>query len=205
LARMAMFGLIVSGRLVSTSWEQAGPTNVVAEIQDADSVNHVVIFLTGAVPFPEGMGGSVYFCWPQPDGVGQVWQLLGVISNTKPSAIFRIGRLKKNAGDENITNSFMELGQVPRHNAMVGISVEPLVVIEGLTPAAQTEASNVSSFMEFSQKTLESLFNYCSSFAMAPADTHSRPTEQFVPLSVLQQWYSNFERRLQQNPYFWRK
>merc|ERR1712172_371082 len=115
--------------------------------------------------FPEGMGGSVYFCWPQPDGVGQVWQLLGVISNTKPSAIFRIGRLKKNAGDENTTNSFMEL----------------------------------------SQETLESFFNYCSSFAMAPADTHSRPTEQFVPLSVLQQWYANFERRLQQNPCFWRK
>ena len=70
---MAMFGLIVSGRLVSTSWEQASPTNVVAEIQvllamgykghlgaslfvqDADSVNHVVIFLTGAIPFPEGL------------------------------------------------------------------------------------------------------------------------------------------------------
>lgn len=30
-----MFGLIVSGRLVSTSWEQAGPTNVIAEIQVA--------------------------------------------------------------------------------------------------------------------------------------------------------------------------
>ena len=33
ICRMAMFGLIVSGRLVSTSWEQASPTNVVAEIQ----------------------------------------------------------------------------------------------------------------------------------------------------------------------------
>jgi len=117
-----MFGLIVSGRLVSTSWEQASPTNVVAEIQDADSVNHVVIFLTGAIPFPEGMGGSVYFCWPQPDGANQVWQLLGVISNTKPSAIFRIGRLKKNAGDENPTNSFMELGQAPSEMGLGSLS-----------------------------------------------------------------------------------
>ena len=29
-------------------------------------------------------------------------------------SIGRIGRLKKNAGDENTTNSFMELGQAPR-------------------------------------------------------------------------------------------
>jgi len=204
---MAMFGLIVSGRLVSTSWEQLSPTNLIAEIQDADSVNHVVVFLTGAVPFPEGMGGAVYFCWPQPDGGNQVWQLLGVLSNTKPSAIFRIGRLKRSANDENenLTNSFMELGQPPRRNAMVGISVEPLVVIDGQTPAAQTEASSVSTFMEFSQKMLENLFNYSSSFAISATDARLRPSETFVPFSVLQQWYSNFERRLQQNPYFWRK
>ena len=44
---MSMFGLIVAGRLVSTNWEQVSPTNVVAEITDADSVNHIVIFLTG--------------------------------------------------------------------------------------------------------------------------------------------------------------
>ena len=44
-----MFGLIVAGRLVSTSWEQVSPTNLVAEIIDADSVNHIVIFLTGSV------------------------------------------------------------------------------------------------------------------------------------------------------------
>ena len=74
--------------------------------QDADSVNHVVIFLTGAVPFPEGttihthgnapvdklceqsmhltdtgMGGSVYFCWPQPDGVGQVTGVIIIASH----------------------------------------------------------------------------------------------------------------------------
>ena len=43
-----MFGLIVSGRLVSTNWEQISPTNVVSEIVDADNVNHIVIFLTGS-------------------------------------------------------------------------------------------------------------------------------------------------------------
>merc|ERR1711955_87803 len=99
------------------------------------------------------MGGAVYFSWPQSEG-GQSWQLLGTISNSKPSAIFRVAKLKGSSQDdnkENITNSFMELGHPPRLNAMVGISVEPLVVIEGQTPAAQTEASNVSSFMEFGQ------------------------------------------------------
>ena len=27
-------------------------------IQNADDINHVVVFMTGTQPFPEGMGGS---------------------------------------------------------------------------------------------------------------------------------------------------
>ena len=46
---MAMFGLIVAGRLVSTNWEQISPTNLVSEIPAADTVNHLVVFLTGNV------------------------------------------------------------------------------------------------------------------------------------------------------------
>lgn len=201
-----MFGLIASGRLVQTNWEQISPTNCVAELVDADSVNHIVVFLTGQIPFPEGMGGSVYFAWPDPLGQPPVWQLLGNVTNAKPSAIFRIARLKRiNDENQNINNSFAMLGNAARINAMVGISVEPLVDIEGQTPAAQTEAANVSTFMEFSQKMLENLFNFASSFAMSASDMRQRPGESYVPLSALQQWYTNFERRLQQNPNFWRK
>ena len=166
----------------------------------------------------------MYFCWPQAGG-GQAWQLLGTINNNKPSAIFRlvatvnygesivvsclmtcrISKLKSADENLNITNSFMSLGQRSRANAMVGISVEPLVNIEGQTPAAMTEAAKVSTFMEFGQKMVENLFNFASSFAVTGGEMRSRSGETFVPFSCLQQWYSNFERRLQHDPNFWRK
>jgi hypothetical protein len=49
--------------------------------------------MLGTVPFPAGMGGAVYFSFPDPVG-GQIWQLLGFITNDKPSAIFKISQLK---------------------------------------------------------------------------------------------------------------
>lgn len=62
-------------------------------LPDYENVNHVVVFMLGTVPFPAGMGGAVYFSFPDPS-VGQVWQLLGFITNDKPSAIFKISGLK---------------------------------------------------------------------------------------------------------------
>merc|ERR1740128_418346 len=55
------------------------------------------------------MGGAVYFAWPDPSGGPPNWQLLGYITNQKPSAIFRISKLK---GGEaaSVTNSFSMLG-----------------------------------------------------------------------------------------------
>ena len=76
--------------------------------------------------------------------------------------------------------SFMSLGS-QRKNAMVGISVEPLVNIEGQTPAAHTEAAKVSTFMEFGQKMVENLFNYASSFAVSGGEMRSRTGQTFVP------------------------
>ncbi len=159
--------------------------------------------MSGSIPFPDGMGGAVYFSWPQPDG-GQSWQLLGTLNNNKPSAIFRISRLKSSEENTNVTNSFGAMMQ-NRTNAIVGISVEPLVNIEGQTPAAMTEAAKVSTFMEFGQKMVENLFNFASSFAVSGGEMRARSGETFVPFSCLQQWYNNFERRLQHDPNFWRK
>jgi hypothetical protein len=77
---------------VQTDAQQVGPTQIVFNLPDAETIHHIVIFLTGAQPFQDNTGGAVYYCFPSPQG--QSWQLLGFISNVKPSAIFKIAKVK---------------------------------------------------------------------------------------------------------------
>lgn len=194
-----MFGVIVSGRLVQTDAKPISETQVLFDLPDADHINHVVVFMTGQTPFPDGLGGAVYFSWPS--SAGQSWHLLGHISNMKPSAIFKISTLKTDAA--NSANPFGDMAP-QSHLAQIGISALPLSELEQQTPAAQAAISTMEPFVEFSKKMCENLFNYVSSFAQTQSQMTPNPTETFVRLSTLQTWYQNFERRLQQNPYFWR-
>ena len=89
--------------------------------------------------------------------------------------------------------------------AQIGISLEPLAQLAQQTPAQGTTASGVDSFVAFSQTMLENFMNYAASFTVSPAQIMSAgPSDTYVPLSTLQKWYSNFERRLQHNPHFWK-
>lgn len=84
-----MFGLLLSGRLVDTGFREVDASHAVIDILDVNPFNHVVVFLTGQQPFPDGMGGAVYFSWPDP-AAPPTWQFLGSITNAKPSAIFKV-------------------------------------------------------------------------------------------------------------------
>ncbi|KAI9597135.1 hypothetical protein BDF19DRAFT_435972 [Syncephalis fuscata] len=92
-----MFGCLAAGRLVTR-------------------VNHLVVFLTGAIPFEEGYGASVHLLWPGAD-----WQLLGMLCNEKPSAIFRL---------RDLTNLQTPAATSEAVTAMIGLSVEPLSIIQ---------------------------------------------------------------------------
>lgn len=193
---------------MNTSVQQANDNTFLLTLDHAGSINHIVVFLTGQVPFSEGFGGSIYIGWPGPDGTidNVSWQLLGYITNDKPSAIFKISRVKPTdsplnpfSGSMGALSTSMLTGQ-----ALVGISVEPLSDIAQKTPSANTEASTVSQFAEFSQKMLENLFNFASSFAVDPRQAVLSPSETYIPASALQQWYGNFQRKLQANPTFWK-
>lgn len=198
-----MFGCVVAGRLVQTDAVQVSSDKFVFNLADYESVNHVVVFMLGTVPFPAGTGGAVYFSFPDPNsggGGGPVWQLLGFITNDKPSAIFKISGLKAGVGGSHPFGAMAP----PSSVAQVGVSVEALELLAQQIPASSAAVSTVDSFLDFTQKMLDNLYNFASSFAVSQAQMAPNPTETFIPSSCILKWYENFQRRLAQNPNFWK-
>jgi len=139
----------------------------------------------------------VYFSWPD-ENARPNWQLLGVLSNNKPSAIFKLSNLKQHFDITNQPiNAFSQFPSISI-NAQIGISIEPLLNAEMQTTSIEP-AQNVSTFVEFTQKMVQNLYNYVSSYAVdGPQQT------SMVPLLSVQKWYENFERKLNLNPNFWK-
>ncbi|CAH1763207.1 20392_t:CDS:2 [Entrophospora sp. SA101] len=82
-----MFGCIVAGRLIQTNLQQVDVNKYIFELPDAANINHIVVFLLGTISFDPGYAATVHFLWPGSEGG---WKLLGMLSNEKPSAIFRL-------------------------------------------------------------------------------------------------------------------
>ncbi|ERE77964.1 Protein of unknown function DUF775 containing protein [Cricetulus griseus] len=223
-----MFGCLVAGRLVQTAAQQVAEDKFVFDLPDYENINHVVVFMLGTIPFPEGMGGSVYFSYPDSNGV-PVWQLLGFVTNGKPSAIFKISGLKsvrEHSSDicsgelygewETEETKIGRAGEGSQHPfgamnivrtpsvAQIGISVELLDSLAQQTPVGSAAVSSVDSFTQFTQKMLDNFYNFASSFALSQAQMTPNPSEMFIPANVVLKWYENFQRRLAQNPLFWK-
>ncbi|XP_066562375.1 protein Hikeshi [Amia ocellicauda] len=196
-----MFGCLVAGRLVQTDVQQVASDKFVFNLPDYENINHVVVFMLGTVPFPAGMGGAVYFSYPDLSGA-PVWQLLGFITNEKPSAIFKISGLKSGVGGEH-PFGMMAVPQIPSV-AQVGVSIEPLAQLTQQTPVASATVCTVDSFTQFTQKMLDNLYNFTASYAVSQAQMTPNPSEMFIPASVILKWYENYQRRMAQNPNFWK-
>lgn len=85
-------------------------------------------------------------------------------------------------------------------DGLLGISVEPLSTLEQQIQATNITPSTVASNVEFVSKMLNNFVNYITSFVQNVPGT----SEQIVPLSIVQTWYNNFQRRINDNPNFWK-
>ncbi|OMH79754.1 Protein OPI10-like protein [Zancudomyces culisetae] len=189
-----MFGCIVAGRLVQTDLDQVGEHQFVFKIPEPQLANHIVVFLLGTIPFNPGYAATVHFRWPASE-----WKFLGIVSNEKPSAIFKVKNLAESAPE-------VETGLI----AEVGISIEPENTVQianeqhrsqlvlSKTTGTEREASA-------SQKMLQSLFDYCMSFSTNLGSLSSNqpfaglsisPQTQVIPSKVFQDWYKSYLSKL---------
>ncbi|KAG1470932.1 hypothetical protein G6F56_002405 [Rhizopus delemar] len=192
-----MFGCIAAGRLVQTNLQQVDVNKYVFELSDAQSLNHIVVFLLGTIPFEPGFAATVHLLWPNKE-----WQLLGGLSNEKASAIFR---LKGTSGSND----------QPFSTVTLGISIEPIEVVqEQLTAIGQNQTiqnqvaivkPNVTQVGEMAGRILENLYNYVASFTVQNIPVNSIPVGQltengYLSMKAFQTWYENLSRKLASNP-----
>lgn len=194
-----MFGLVASGRLIDTNAQQVDANKFVFPLLEPQLVNHVVVLLLGTVPLDPGFGAAVYLCSGAPE---PSWQYLGFISNEKPSAIFKLKHAKALADPS--ANPFGFMGFQPATHAQIGLSIEPLSTLMQQQMPGSDAAAQPSDFVFFTQKMLESFYNFSTSFAMSQQQAVMSPQEQYVPMSVLQKWHDKFLQKLSQDPNFWK-
>lgn len=89
--------------------------------------------------------------------------------------------------------------------ALIGISIEPLNMLSQQTPALNTTPSTLNTHVEFIMKMLKNFVNYISSFGLQQSQMTPNPQETYVPLSSVQKWFDNFQRKIENDPDFWKK
>jgi len=200
-----MFGCCVAGRLLQTNIQQVDDTHCIFNIENASTINHICVFLLGTVPFPAGYAATVHFLWP-----GRGFQLLGMLSNEKPSAVFRLRGAytpSQQGSQSTISDAMREnysSGSVEEVAAVLGIAIEPLDIVEAqialLSASHPSDATsstslavgrpvpNISDPIVLTERIVKHMFNYLSSFATTPGTTGT----EMVQLSVIRSWYDSF-------------
>jgi len=187
-----MFGCCVAGRLLQTNIQQVDETHAIFELPAASKINHISVFLLGTVLFPDGYGATVHFHWP-----GKGFQLLGMLSNEKPSAIFRVrgyftgtSSLQHAAFAGASDTSMDASGDV---TAILGFSIEPLDQIASqIASVPKPSVANNPTFL--AERVVKHLINYITSFVMDGGGAMN--AQAMVPVNLIMRWYENFQGKL---------
>lgn len=224
-----MFGLILPSRPVvtQTSLLTISPTQFAFTFPSLPHFSHIVIFLIPGNELPIDTAAAVYIQFPgSPE-----FRLLGAIANEKQSAIFRVNGsqgLSNGAGavDGSTAGGDMDMdaelgtptisvnGTAIPGDVTIGISIEPSSTIAAQIAAAKTQtrtptdpsASTALTLIQrpppppstklLAQRIIKNAFNFLASFAGGEGGN------EVVPLKSFQDWWTKFERRVENDPGF---
>ncbi|KAF9089469.1 hypothetical protein BGX27_002458, partial [Mortierella sp. AM989] len=175
---------------VQTNLQQVDVNKFTFQLDDAENINHIVVFLLGTIPFQPGYAATVHLLWPN-----KTWHLLGMLSNEKASAIFRLKAANTSRSPSPFANTSANEMSMDTPNplsatpitATLGISIEPIdnvmSQIASLQSSSTTSTSNPSivpssnalvtlsanikpeSVAEVAQRVMTHLYNHVTSFA----------------------------------------
>lgn len=203
----APFGIIAPGRPMRRDWTPISNTKCTMQITDARNVPDIVFFL---LPFDANTDANHTnnripnnYAFALPDNYGAVlyWQaegsveyeLLGAVSNARPSGVFRTGwgqndHVLRNTCNNHNTNV----------NVTLGVSLEPIETLQNLNIAKV----GVEDRGELAKKIALNLFNFMSSFDDGSSARHGNLV---VPKNVFERWILRFEAKYKQDPNFFLK
>ncbi|BGP40374.1 hypothetical protein JCM10449v2_004336 [Rhodotorula kratochvilovae] len=197
-----MFAVVVPGRLVQPAVQLPdAPERFALQIPDAQDLNHITVFLTGQAPFPDGYGCTIHLEAP-----GKGWQLIGGLTNAKPSAIFRLRNTFIPSSSAS-TSSFGSSGS--SSTATLGISCEPLPAVEAQLAALGNTAAGAAANPGLSTALVpaksagpdpvqlaglvgKNLFNAVAGFAQPLPNGQG----SWIEFALIERWYREFERKL---------
>ncbi|KAI1615058.1 hypothetical protein EDD37DRAFT_395415 [Exophiala viscosa] len=181
-----MFGVFIPARPVIPEMATVSQNQFAVSFPASPQFHNVGVFMHPNNMLPPDTAAGVYMQLPGEQG----FKFLGAIGNEKPSALFKV----------NIPDS-MAAGEVN-----LGISVEPAQNIQAQMSQLQQKSSTAMVVAKrppdtrvLAQRIIKNAFNFLASFGGSVNGV------EVVPVKSFQDWWTKFERRVQNDPSFLEK
>lgn len=208
----SVFGLIVQGQPVASPFTQVEETptaiRFVSAPFDIPTPRGAAVCLFLTTPLPEGAASSIHVSI---DG-GEYKPVPSLLSNTSPSAIFRIspgsaGQLQSGAMDTEMMADDNLTGATTMAKAVLGLSVEPSGVIESLVnslpkpqPASGASAGSAGMAQDLGYRIAQKLISDLTDFAMSFSAGSSSGSGGVISMKVLEQWSERTRTKIKLDP-----
>ena len=220
------FRIILPSRPVLINATTLSPTDYAFTFPSVPRFSHIVVFLLPGTTLPEGTLTGVYIQLPN----CSEFKFLGAIGTEKPSAIFQVNVNASGSNsiidradpeEDEMTDSGAQLPPISNDNNNVvtlGLSIAPAANIAALLDSAktssqttalvstrgqpqlqtQTTTTTVITTKVLAQRIIKNAYNFLGSFAgsVGPGG------QEVVPLKSFQDWWTKFERRVENDPGF---
>lgn len=218
------FGIIIPSRPVLVNPVIVSATQYAFSFPSTPAFGHIVLFLLPGNTLPVDTLAGIYIQLP---GSAPDFKLLGALGTEKQSALFRVtagsgtaeeGTASGPAGGNGVVEEMSDVdatsttidGNVVAGDITVGISIEPTATItaqlETLNAAPWSTALVVTQSQQkqitplstkvLAQRIIKNAFNFLASFAGTSGG------QEVVPLKSFENWWSKFERRIENDPGF---